>query len=340
MNRMYVMGIFILLFSFSALSATAQQQEPSADRLENRFKTDIFNLGILLQSEAVFSFDEDDDFNGGRKFDLGATRLDIRGNADNGFMYRLQLDFRRQTSVLDAQVGYRFSDNMRMIAGAYKPDLSADLDPNPGNTDFMNRARQVGAMMNSREIGLTLLGEPGSFYYRFGMYNGTGLSRSNDNRFMYTTRLGYTADLNGGSLELGFNGAYDETRFNSVGNTGLVSLGDRVLYGAFIKLDTSTLFGTAEILQTVFDADEFGGREETITGFYATLGSNISSKDQLLIRWDYLDFNLRGDSTDLITAGWNHQATRLISFQLNLLALLEEDEDTRFGLSGVMQFQF
>lgn len=339
MIRRYALGIASILFFICSLPLTAQQQEPLADRLEERLKTDIFNLGFLLQAEGVFSFD-DDDFNGGRQFDLGATRLDIRGNIDNGFLYRLQLDFRRQTSVLDAQVGYRFSDNMRIIAGAFKPFLSADLDPSPGDTDFMNRARQVGAMMNSREIGLTLLGEPGNFNYRIGLYNGTGLARNNDNRFMYTARFGYTTHLNGGALELGFNGAYDETRMNNVGNTGLVSMGNRVLYGGFIKLDTSTIFGTAEILQTKFDAQNFGGNEETITGFYATLGSNVSSKDQLLIRWDYLDFDLRDDSSDLITAGWNHQATRLISFQLNLLALLDDDEDTQFGVSGVMQFQF
>ncbi|MCC5940408.1 MAG: hypothetical protein JJU37_02620 [Balneolaceae bacterium] len=339
MKNTYIIGIAAILFSILTLPLFAQQQEPMADRLEERFKTDIFSLGILLQSEGYFSFN-DDNFNGGRKFDIGATRLDVRGNVDNGFLYRFQLDFRRQTSVLDAQVGYRFSDTMRIIGGAFKPFLSADLDPNPGDTDFMNRARQVGTMMNSREIGLTLLGEPGKFNYRFGMYNGTGLTRSNDNRFMYTARLGYTADLNGGTLELGFNGAYDETRMNSVGNTGLVSMGDRVLYGGFIKLDTPAIFGTAEILQTKFDAQNFGGNEETITGFYATLGSNVSDKDQLLVRWDYLDFDLRGDSSDLITFGWNHQATRLISFQLNFLALLEDDEDTQFGVSGVMQFQF
>lgn len=339
MKKIFALGAAAFLFSLITLPLFAQSQEPMADRLEDRLKSDIFNVGILLQSEGVFSFN-DDNFNGGRQFDLGATRLDIRGNVDNGFLYRFQLDFRRQTSILDAQVGYRFSDNMRIIAGAFKPFLSADLDPNPGDTDFMNRARQVGAMMNSREIGVTLLGEPGSFNYRIGIYNGTGLSRSNDNRFMYTARLGYTTNLNGGTLELGFNGAFDETRMNNVGNTGLVSMGDRILYGGFIKLDTSTIFGTAEILQTKFDAQNFGGNQETITGFYATIGSNVSAKNQLLVRWDHLDFDLRGDTSDLITAGWNHQATRLISFQLNLLALLEEDEDTQIGVSGVMQFQF
>jgi hypothetical protein len=337
MKKVFTLGL-ILIFAPAILHA--QQQEPLADQFEERFKSETFSLGILLQSLALFSF-EDDDFNGGRKFDLGATRLDFRGRVDGNFVYRLQLDFRRQTSVFDAQVGYLFSDNFRVIAGAFKPYLSAELDPAPGNTDFINRARLVGTMMNSREIGVTALGESNGFYYRFGMYNGTGLSRSNDNRFMYTVRLGYETEVNGGALGVGFNGAINQTRMESVGNTGLTSLGDRNLYGAFIRYDGDVVFGTLELLQTRFEALQFNGNEETITGFYGTIGTRISQKDELLARWDRLDFDLRGDSSDLFTFGWNHQATRLISFQLNLLMQFDSDDDeNRMGVAGNFQFQF
>ncbi|MCC5905744.1 MAG: hypothetical protein JJU13_06045 [Balneolaceae bacterium] len=337
MKKAFTLGLILII---APAILHAQQQEPLADQFEERFKSETFSLGILLQSLALFSF-EDDDFNGGRKFDLGATRLDFRGRVDGNFVYRLQLDFRRQTSVFDAQVGYLFSDNFRMIAGAFKPYLSAELDPHPGNTDFINRARLVGTMMNSREIGVTALGESNGFYYRFGMYNGTGLSRSNDNRFMYTVRLGYETEVNGGALGVGFNGAINQTRMESVGNTGLTSLGDRNLYGAFIRYDGDVVFGTLELLQTRFEALQFNGNEETITGFYGTIGTRISQKDELLARWDRLDFDLRGDSSDLFTFGWNHQATRLISFQLNLLMQFDSDDDeNRMGVAGNFQFQF
>jgi len=337
MKKRSVLG---LVFLFASCQLYAQQPEPFANQLEERFKSETFSLGILLQSLALFSF-EDDNFNGGRKFDLGATRLDIRGRVDGNFMYRLQLDFRRTTSVFDAQVGYHFSDNFRLIAGAFKPYLSADLDPHPGNTDFINRARQVGVMMNSREIGVTALGESNGFYYRFGMYNGTGLSRGNDNRFMYTVRLGYDTDLNGGTLGVGFNGAINQTRMESVGNSGLTSLGDRNLYGAFIRYDGEVVFGTFELLQTRFEAQQFNGNEETITGFYGTIGTRISQKDELLAQWDRIDYDLRDDTSDRFTFGWNHQATRLISFQTNLLIQFDSDEDdASLGIAGNFQFQF
>jgi hypothetical protein len=327
----------LIIFSLP-LFLHAQEAEPMSDRLTDILKSDIFNVGILLQSNGVFSF-QDDDFKGGRLFDLGATRLDVRGLVDNNFLYRFQVDLRRPATVLDAQVGYVASENFRIVAGAYKPYTSRDLDPNPGNTDFMNRARQVRTMMNSREIGVTVSGTPGNFIYAFGMYNGTGLTRSNDNRFMYTSRISYRAELENSHMIFGFTGAINQTRNESVGNTGLISEGNRSLYGPYLEFGSRIFFGTFEFLQTRFNAQNFGGREETITGFYGTLGANTSEKDQLLVRWDKLDFDLRGDTSDLFTLGWNHQATRLISFKVNLWAQFDTDEDPKYGIGGRFQFQ-
>lgn len=334
-----MLGLLISLFAYPLF---AQQNEPLSDRLNDRLKSEELQVGVLLQSIGVFSFD-DDNFNGGRKFDLGATRLDVRGLVDSNYMYRLQVDLRRSSPVIDAQVGYHFSDSFKLVTGAFKPFLSADLDPSPANTDFINRARQVGAMMNSREIGVTALGDfEGGFNYRFGMYNGTGLTRQNDNKFLYTARVGYTTDLDQGSLEFGFQGALNQTRLTNVGNTGLTSRGDRTLFGGFFSFDLESIFGTFEFLQTQFDLATGQGAEETITGFYGTLGNRLTDNNELLIRWDRLDFDVSRSASDLLTLGWNHQATSLISFQVNALFRIEDDDmmDDQFGLSGNFQFSF
>ncbi|NBC04531.1 MAG: hypothetical protein GVY20_12605, partial [Bacteroidetes bacterium] len=130
--------IFVLLLPFSMVYG--QTTSDTVDDLKDRFKSEELNVGLLLQSVGVLSLD-DDNFNGGRQFELGATRLDIKGQLPNNFSYRLQLDFRRSMSVMDAQVGYRFSDQFRVVTGMFKPYLSADLDPSPASTDFINRAR-------------------------------------------------------------------------------------------------------------------------------------------------------------------------------------------------------
>lgn len=328
----------ISVFLFSTTLLFAQSEQPRADRLTDTLKSDILNVSFLFQTEAAFSF-EDDDFLGGRQFGLGANRVDLRGTVDNNFTYRVQMQLSGNTRLLDAQLGYRFSDRFRIVTGAFKPFLSIDLDPNPGQTDFINRARQVSAMTNRREVGVTFLGESEGLSYRFGIYNGTGLSLENDNGFLYTARVGYEAETDNGAFTVGFNGGFNQTEFERVGNTGLTSLGDRTLYGGFIQYDSPVVFGTAEFLQTAFDAQEYSGSEEKVTGIFATLGFNISAKGQLLARWDYLDYNSRGYESDQFILGWNFQATDLISFQVNFISQFDNDEDGQYGLLGVFQFQ-
>lgn len=60
----------------------------------------------------------------------------------------------------------------------------------------------------------------------------------------------------------------------------------------------------------------------------------------ILAQWDYLGFDLRERQSDLITIGWNHQATKLISFQVNLIGQFDNGGDKYYGATGVMQFQF
>jgi len=332
----------VLLLLIALLSATTglAQNAPATDgeNWTQKLKTEQLQVGMLLQSVGVFSF-QDNDFIGGRRFELGATRLDIRGQLESNFVYRLQLDFRRTPSILDAQVGYRFSEQFRLVAGAFKPFLSADLDLSPGDTDFINRARLVGSMMKTREIGLTAIGHSGRFNYWFGMYNGYGLRTANDNRFMYTARLGYKAETDEGAFDFGVYAALNSSVNEQVGNTNITSMGDRTLYGAFMKYEGDVWFGTIEFLQSKFDRLGFNA-EETITGFYTTIGNNLNEKDQLLARWDYLSYDLQDNSSNRIILGWNHQATTLISFQLNLIGQFGENQDDQFGLAGNFQFQF
>ncbi len=336
MKKLFLLSLLI----FVPLTLLQAQTETSiVSDMEDRFKSEEFSVGLLLQSVGVFSLDNDN-FNGGRQFELGATRLDIRGELPSNFMYRMQVDFRRNPSILDAQVGYRFSDQFRVVAGAFKPFLSADLDPSPANTDFINRARLVGSMMNSREIGVTALGESEGFNYRFGMYNGNGLQGGNDNRFLYTARLGYTVPLeNNGNVNFGLNGAINTSEGEQVGNTGLTSAGDRLTYGAFVKYDSDTFFGTIEFLQTDFELLG-SGLDETITGFYATVGNNITDQSQLLARWDHLSYDLTGIDSNRVVLGWNYQATQLVSFQLNGLLQFNDVVDNQAGISGNLQFHF
>lgn len=330
-------ALLCLLFVTGILHA--QNQEPLYDEISGLLKSEPFNVGILLQSTANFSF-KDDGFNNGRGFGVGATRLRVGGDVDGGFNYNLQLDFRRAPGVLDAAVGYRASEQFAIRTGIQKPEIGLDLAPNPGDTDFINRARLIGAMLNTREIGVSVYGEFDNFDYNFAVYNGIGLRGFNNpgDRFMYLAKFGYTTVMaRGGTLYFGANGMLNTTENERVGNTGLNSRENRLTYGIFADYRSDTWFGAAEFLQTKFDLN--ANTEITISGIYITIGNKVTDNSEILARWDRLAFNITDRSSDLFILGWNHQVTSLISLQVNALAEFDGNEES-FGLAGNFQFQF
>ncbi len=335
--------LFLFILATVPVYAVSDYEEPKADMLREHLKSDAFSLGILIQATGAFSL-EDTDFNGGRSWDLGSTRIDFRGTVDRDFTYRVRVYFLSQQQNIDARVGYRFSENFRIIAGAFKPYLSKELDPSPANLDFVNRARLVGAMMNTLEVGFSALGSYENLNYRFGIYNGSGVSgiaAQNDNRFLYTSRLSYLLQITDGhELEIGVNGAYNGSLDEDVGNTGLVSDGGRMTYGGFVEYDSDLFFGTIEYLQSRFDAVNFDLREEKINGMYATMGVVMNDRNEILVRWDHLDFNLNKAGSERILVGWNYFPTSLVSFRFNALADFNSTDNTQFGLNGVFQYHF
>lgn len=339
LKKITIVAITTLLFTFGMFIpryAQSQDSEPLTEQMRDLLKSDPFNVSLLLQSTANFSL-KDDNFNGGKNFGLGATRLKLSGKADGGYDYNLQLDFRRSTSVFDASIGYRYSDGFRLEAGLQKPDIGLDLQPNPGNTDFINRARLIGVILNRRELGVSASGRFDQFDYTVSVFNGTGRSLSNDDNFMFAAKGAFTVDLeNDGSLYIGVNGALNGTEGENI--SGLITQGDRLIYGAFVDYKSDSWFGAAELLMTTFESNQLSD-DETITGAYVTFGNNVTQKDQLLARWDYISYDIVDDSSNLFILGWNHQATSVISFQVNALAQFDDNEEY-FGLSGNFQYQF
>lgn len=326
--------VTLTIFSFSNLFA--QSDEPLAEEMTNLLKNESFNVSLLLQSRANFSF-ENDDFNGGRSFGFGNGLLIMHGDLDNNFNYFFQMDFSRDFSLLDINVGYEFAEEFEIVAGIQKPDIALDLQPNPGATDVINRARLVGTLNNVREIGVSAKGDLGNFDYNLSMFNGQGFDRNNDGYFMYLAKLGYTADLGGSkSLYIGANGAINNTEDHAVGNTGLTAT-DRLIYGAYATFDSDVWFGTFEFLETSFE--EGSVANERITGMYATLGNKVNDQNEVVGRWDHISYDVTDFNSNRFVLGWNHFATSVITLQINALADFHEEGES-FGLSGNFQFMF
>jgi len=327
-----------MLFIFPA-SLFAQVIESENESYFDKFKSEELNVGALLQAGGVFSL-YNDGFNGGRKYDLKAARLYMHGEMDSKLSYRFKLDFGEQVSVLEAHVGYQLARQIRIAVGAFKPYLSRDLDADLGDLEFINRARHTSAMMNRREIGMTLIGDHRFINYRFGVYNGTGLSRINDDYFLYTSQLAFGVNIHETRLNLGVSGALNMSQNVFVGDTELISADAQYLYGGFLEVKSTYFLTKFEFLQTRFNALNLQGREEIINGFYATAGVNLGHKHQLLARIDHLGFNLLNQASERVLLGWNSDVTDQLSLRLNLLAQFNHERPEQYGVESVLQFQF
>ena len=322
------------------MDANNPTDEPLAQQLHDKLKSEALNVRIILQSTANYSITEDA-FANPNQFGLGPAMVMLRGNLDKQFDYKFMVNFNRPSPVMDVTLGYRIQPNLKLNAGLQKPDMGLDLLPSPAETDFADRARMVSTMTNVRDIGVSLDGQFDAFDLNVGLYNGTGLTGTNDGNFMILAKAGYTFDISPAEqLYVGFNSTLNTTTSEPVGNTGYISDRDRLTYGFYAKWALDTWFGAAEFMQTRFDNVSLGNERDSITSFYATAGYHLTDTADLLVRWDHLSFDLESNrGSDLVILGWNQQLSSLMSFQTNLLADFRGDSD-EFGLVGVFQFYF
>lgn len=337
--RFHILLIFLLGLSAGNLYSQTETDN-SDDRLLSLVKNDTFSVSGLLQAFGRYSF-EDTDFNGGRTFQIGNARIALSGVVDQNFNYQFQFNLANEPNLLDAFIGYTFSEQFRVRVGAQKPQIVADLLPNPGVTDFISRARLAGAMFKSREIGVNFFGDIDRFRYNLGIYNGTGISTNSDNRFFYTARFAYSPELESGDLSAGVNAAFGDN-FNTTSGTGNIQLaGNRFIYGADMRFENDILILAAEILKGDLEVTNYAfGPEEQITGYYLTGGYKIDESTRVLARWDHLGYRERDFSSDQFILGVTHYVTDLISFKVNLISEFAEEIDNQTGLSGSFQFQF
>ena len=131
-------------------------------------------------------------------FDVRRARLDLRGTAGAGFDYRLQTEFAGSSAkLLDATVGWRFADSLRLTAGQFKIPFSQENLLSSPKLETINRSQVVEALVarrkhvegnqNGRDIGLMASGtlrlfdQPGWLEYSIGVFNGSGINASDTN---------------------------------------------------------------------------------------------------------------------------------------------------------------
>jgi len=338
-----------LLFIILITAGKTYAQERSLDSLlKQNLRNEYFKINMLMQTEGRYSIG-DEKLYGGSQFSVANARISFRGNLDNGFFYRLYTNFSSEPELLDAFIGYKFGEGLRITTGQMKPKQTLDYIPNPGATDFIDRALITGKVVASRELGMAVDGNTGNFYYYGGMFNGQNqLDNSDKNNLYFIGRLQYTfRHLLPGFVQVAVYGSHGGSAYGQMGSSGAAVLGDRTVYGADFRFESYRWIFAAEYLAGEY-TNQNAASDEEIEGYYATLGYNLNDYIAVLSRWqnyhleneEYYPFDI---SSDMLTVGINIQTTEFISFQVNaemLMPDLPDKKDNQFGLSGVFQLQF
>lgn len=320
-------------------SQTTVNEPGMDDQFRSMLTQDYFRVNMLVQSVARFSF-EDNSFLGGRGFSVPNARVSLRGNVDGGFYYRVFVNMASEPNLLDAFVGYRYDERLRITAGAQKPTQTLDFTPPPQNIEFISRARITGQLVQSREIGVSAQGDFDNLYYYFGVFNGNRLRNNNNNRLYTIGRLQYTInDVIPGFIKVAGSGSFGNSSGVQSGNAGPVLGGERTIFGVDIHAETDLVLFKAEFLTG--DLELPGGLlKEKISGYYLTGGYKVRDNTQLLARYQTVFYDLSDFWESQITLGAKRQVTSLISFRFNLDIYSPKSGDPQYGASTMMQFNF
>jgi hypothetical protein len=304
----------IALFSPNARA----QDEPLFEQLVGRIKSKPFNIGLLMQTVADFQPERSQSgYNG---FSIANFRLSFYGELDEGFSYFVQTNFVRSPSFLETRFTYSVAPEFTVDAGVYKPPFSKEFLTSESAIDFVNRSQAVSQLSPGRQIGMQARGRLADkmVSYAVGMFNGNPFtSNINDNNdFIYLARLALFPPVpENQMIEIGISAAHSNDADVSVLGTGFS--GKRLLLGADARLTIDDFLLSGEVVRA--DLKQTAAATVKPFGYQATIGCMITSKSQLLGRWDFFRADGLAPDAHLIVLGYNLWPTKATELQVNYL---------------------
>ncbi len=309
-----------LLFLWVSPQAHASAT-PQWDRFHEVFETDALDLDVLMQ--VVGDWGHDVAGSGPDGFSIANARLKLSGHFDEGTGYLLQAKLDATPALLDAAIRIALGSDWVVDVGQFKAPFSAEKLVGAANIDFVNRAHFVEQLAPGRQIGIQVRhsGPRPDSEVRFGIFNGNGTGRGNDDdRFLYVAR-GELAS-NGketavDELRVGASVAFSQDSAARIGGLDPAFDGTRFLMGADARWRRDRWVVAAEAAYGDFDAD--ANPSGSPWGAFLTIARGTGDRSQWLLRFERFDADGWGADVDRWTLGYNLWPTTLTEFQVNYL---------------------
>ena len=283
-----------------SLRADAAIKQQEADAKKKSFQ---LTAGKQLQLSAYTqiraqAFEEQGKFS---EADIRRARLDLKGNIDPYWGYKLQLDFAVSPKLIDAYTEYKPFDFLNFTLGQFKLPFSLENSTSSNKLDvidlsyaveaYTSRGKDVIGNHNGNDIGFQI---SGGFFdyndaklidYKLGVFNGAGINVSVDNN-KYKDVVGRLVVHPIKGLDLGYstyignaNYTYNKVTDNYIRNR----------YGFDLNFERDAYSFRTEFLH---------GTDGAIKGqgYYVQAGYYLlSQKLQLVAKYDTFDKNLSLD---------------------------------------------
>ncbi len=312
---------------------TTAQAEPL---LELRTEEGHLSLRLGMYLSTLLEVQPDPPVDGRNGFSITNARVAFFGDLVEHFDYMLQLELVRADSpLLDLALGYRPIPEVQLDIGLFKVPFSAEFLLAAANTDFINRAPIVVALVPGRQVGAQLSGQlrGGQLFYAAGVFNGTTALANDDNDMLFAARLGSNLELGDGQLTFAANAAGGAEDAATVALLPEPFSGTRLLVGGDARFSLTPAFVAAEVLWGRFDPDV--GATEDVLGWYVTGGYAIHPLVVALLRWDHYDPGALGDDGDklIVSAASGAPGAAPMNVQLDYVIPLQEPSEQRVLLN-------
>jgi len=300
-NLSFLILLLVCLFTFAGISKAKENNEEikvlSAQSLE-------------LSGYTQAGYTHGDKSKEG--FRIRQARVKLKGDILKNIHYKLQIDAVLAPVLLDAQIEMSLAPHTKLRVGQFKVPFSLESLTSSSDLDTINRSqtveklcpgRDIGA--KGRDIGVTIKGEFSRIKYTLGIFNGSGINKTdfNDQKDI-VGRVVFRLDhflVFGLSHYNGRYSSYPEAAFVKRNRTGIDVFfikGRFSLKGEYISARDDITDGYGWYIQG---------------GYYF-----VSRKIQTIIKFDSFDtMSIRGDRIDVVTFGLNLFFTKKTKFQIN-----------------------
>lgn len=196
-----VLNLLIQKGAITQMEADSLRADYAVKQQEVKAKQKNFplNLGRALQLSGYTQLRYQDLEEAGKidGFDIRRARLDLRGNINPFWEYRLQTEFATSPKILDAYAAFKPYDFLKVTIGQFKIPFSMENIASSNKMESIDRSQMVEALVargkdvignqNGRDIGIQASGsvlkikERYIIDYYLGYFNGAGTNVVADN---------------------------------------------------------------------------------------------------------------------------------------------------------------